>query len=129
MPSLIDIDHLSFAYGQNTVLENIRLSVESGSTLGLIGPNGGGKTTLVRLLLGMLQPSAGTIRIAGMTPKRAVARGNVVGYLPQNPRVPTKFPINVRQMVRLGLVGKTGILRQHSRDDLEFVDSLIERVG
>jgi zinc transport system ATP-binding protein len=129
MDYLVDISQLDFAYGQQLVLKHIDLRVGRGSTLGLIGPNGGGKTTLIRLLLGLLAVRRGSIRIEGMTPREAIARGDVVGYLPQNPQIPENFPLNVRQAVRLGLTGKTGMLRSHRGEDLDFVESLIGRVG
>lgn len=127
--SFVQIQHLDFAYGEQLVLKHIDLSVERGSTVGVIGPNGGGKTTLVKLLLGMVGPTRGTVLIDGMRPRDASRRGDMIGYLPQNPRVPAAFPMDVRQVTRLGLVGKTGMLRPYAKDDLAFVDHLIERVG
>jgi zinc transport system ATP-binding protein len=127
--SIIDIHELDFAYRQQLVLKQIHLHVEPGTTLGLVGPNGGGKTTLIRLLLGLLWPTRGIIRIDGMEPQVAVRRGDIVGYLPQNPRLPANFPLSVRQLARVGLAGKTGMLHSYSRDDLRFVDFLIERIG
>jgi zinc transport system ATP-binding protein len=129
MPPLVDLAGVDFAFGQQLVLKGINLRIDSGATLGLIGPNGGGKTTLIRLLLGMIHPTRGDIRIAGLNPRQAVARGDLVGYLPQRPRVPSSFPISVRQLVRLGLAGKTGMLRSHAPGDLEFAESLLRRVG
>src|SRR5687767_13668429 len=130
MDPIVDIAHLDFAYGrQQLVLKHVHLAVARGSTLGLIGPNGGGKTTLIKLLLGLVAPTRGVITIDGLSPRDAVRRGDVIGYLPQNPRVPENFPITVRQLARLGLVGKTGLLRKAARDDLNFVDGLLERVG
>jgi zinc transport system ATP-binding protein len=130
MPDLVEISNLDFAYGDGQpVLTGVDLRVESGTTLGLIGPNGGGKTTLIRLLLGLLQPTRGTIRVAGLAPKQAIRRGDVMGYLPQSPRPAPNFPLSARQAVRLGLAGKTGMLRPYAREDLDFADSLLERVG
>lgn len=126
---LVDIAHLDFAYAGQLVLRQIDLHVETGSILGLIGPNGGGKTTLVKLILGLLKPTRGHVVVDGLSPQQAVARGNIVGYLPQNPALTARFPIDVRGCVRTGLVGKTGLLRSHSREDLRYVDALIERVG
>jgi zinc transport system ATP-binding protein len=123
---ILDLDAVDFAYRDALVLKHVSLRVQRGTTLGLIGPNGGGKTTLIRLLLGMLEPTRGAIRVAGMTPREAVSRGDVIGYLPQNPTPPeTQLPISVRQVARLGLVGKTGMLRGYAKDDLAFVDELL----
>lgn len=127
--TIVDIAHLDFSYGQQRALEHIDLQIARGSTLGLIGPNGAGKSTLIKLLLGLLKPTRGTIAIDGLWPSRAVARGDVVGYLPQNPAPPRNFPISVRQLVRLGLAGKTGMLRSYSREDLAFTEELIRRVA
>lgn len=129
MATLVQISALDYAIGQQPILQGIDLKIDAGATLGLIGPNGGGKTTLLRLLLGLVEPTAGTIAIAGLSPKNAVRRGDLVGYLPQNPAISREFPINVRQLVRLGLAGKTGMLRPYAKDDLAFADSLLARVG
>src|SRR5687767_3938532 len=129
MAPLVEISDLDFGYGRQPVLSGINLRIDAGTTLGLIGPNGGGKTTLMRLLLGALEPTAGSAAVAGLPPKKAIARGDVTGYLPQNPPLTSRLPLSVRQVVRLGLAGKTGLLRSYSRDDLAFVDSLLERVG
>lgn len=129
MAPVIEIDNLDFAYRDSLVLKRVTLAVSPGTTLGLIGPNGGGKTTLMRLVLGLLKPTRGSIRVAGLEPVRAVARGDLVGYLPQTPRVPESLPLNVRQLVRLGLAGKTGMLRGYAADDLSFVETLLEMVG
>jgi zinc transport system ATP-binding protein len=129
MSDIIDISKLDFAYRDVLVLKDVTLRVEAGTTLGLIGPNGGGKTTLMRLLLGLLEPTRGAVHIDGLEPRDAVKRGNIIGYLPQNPRTPENLPINVRQVARLGLVGKTGMLRGYSRDDVKFVDGLLDRLG
>jgi len=126
---MVDISDVDFAYGQQLALKQIRLAVEEGSTLGVVGPNGGGKTTLLRLLLGVCRPTRGAISIGGLRPAEAIARGDVIGYLPQGYALPRGFPISVRQLVRLGLAGKTGMLRGYRADDLEFVDWLLEQAG
>jgi zinc transport system ATP-binding protein len=126
---LVVISGLSFAYGDHPVLDGIDLAVHPGTTLGLIGPNGGGKTTLVKLMLGLLQPTHGTVRVGGLEPRRALRRGDLIGYLPQRPRTPSNFPASVRQVVRMGLAGKAGMFRHPAADDLAFVESLMVRVG
>src|SRR5688572_21969989 len=117
MPDIVDISNVDFAYRDALVLKDVSLRVEAGTTLGLIGPNGGGKTTLIRLLLGLLSPTRGSVRVDGLEPRAAVRRGNVIGYLPQNPSTPENLPISVRQVARLGLVGKTGMLHAYAKDD------------
>jgi zinc transport system ATP-binding protein len=129
MAAIVDITHLDFAYGQQLVLKHIHLQIERGSTLGLIGPNGGGKTTLMRLMLGLYKPTVGEISVDGLRPRAAVRAGNVIGYLPQKAHFPANLPLSVRQAVRLGLVGKTGMLRGYATDDLAFVEHLLERLG
>jgi zinc transport system ATP-binding protein len=126
---IISINGLDFAYRDQLVLKHINLAVERGSTLGLIGPNGGGKTTLLQLLLGLLRPTRGSIRIDGLPPRQATRRGDIVGYLPQRPPLSPTFPIDVRQLVQLGLVGKTRMLHSPAKEDLQFVETLLERVG
>jgi zinc transport system ATP-binding protein len=127
--AMLDISNLDFAYGQQPVLKHVSLKVEAGSTLGLIGPNGGGKTTLMRLILGLHRPTQGRILVNGMSPRQAVRRGDVVGYLPQKAQFQATFPLSVRQAVCLGLVGKSGMLRGYASDDLEFVDHLMTTMG
>jgi zinc transport system ATP-binding protein len=127
---IVIISQLDFAYRDALVLKDVNLRIEAGTTLGLIGPNGGGKTTLIRLLLGLLEPTRGTMRVAALSPRDAVRRGDIIGYLPQNPAAPDgRFPVSVRQVARFGLVGKTGMLRAYRRDDLRFVDELLGMVG
>jgi zinc transport system ATP-binding protein len=129
MTTVVDMLGLDFSYGTQAVLSGIDLRVEAGTTLGLIGPNGGGKTTLIRLLLGLLQPTGGSVRVAGLPPAKAIARGDIIGYLPQNPPRSSRLPLSVRQVIRTGLAGKTGILRGYQSDDLDFCDDLLVRVG
>jgi zinc transport system ATP-binding protein len=129
VPTVLEISNLDFAYARQPVLKHVSLKVEAGSTLGLIGPNGGGKTTLMRLILGLHRPDRGTIVVDGVPPRQAVRRGDVVGYLPQKAQFPSAFPVSVRQAVRLGLVGKTGMLRGYEHQDLGFVDDLMARMG
>jgi zinc transport system ATP-binding protein len=126
---LVAISGLSFSYGDHGVLDGINLAIQPGTTLGLIGPNGGGKTTLVKLMLGLLPPTRGTVRVGGLEPRQAVRRGDLIGYLPQRPRTPSNFPASVRQVVRMGLAGKAGMFNRPATEDLEFAESLLARVG
>jgi zinc transport system ATP-binding protein len=126
---LVCIENVDFAYGEQLVLKQVSLSIDPKQTVGLIGPNGGGKTTLLRLLLGIYQPTRGHIRIAGLSPIEARNKGDIVGYLPQNYEIPAHFPATVRQVAQMGLIAKTGLLRRYPAEDVAFVDHLLQRVG
>ncbi|KAA6187326.1 ABC transporter ATP-binding protein [Thiohalocapsa marina] len=102
MTAVIDIQGLRFAYAEATVLEDVNLSIQDGEFLGLVGPNAGGKSTLLKLILGLLEPQAGRIRVLGHSPRRARRR---LGYVPQYPAFPRDFPIRVEDVVLMGRLG------------------------
>lgn len=99
----VDVSGLSFEIGSTLILENVSFSVKQGDLLGIFGPNGGGKTTLLKLLLGFLKPTSGTIRIFGLSPEQARTH---IGYVPQITRFDRKFPISVMEVVCMGLLCK-----------------------
>ena len=100
--SLIDLHQVSFAYSTLPVLRQIDLQVLKGEFLGIVGPNAGGKSTLLKLILGLLTPQSGQITILG---KSAQHNSHRLGYVPQHPGFPRTFPITVRQLVGLGRIG------------------------
>jgi zinc transport system ATP-binding protein len=120
---------VSFGYGAQLVLENVTLHVKRGSVLGIIGPNGGGKSTLLKLMMGLLRPQVGRVEVLGRTPEAVCRAGTLVGYLPQRLEMNTDFPITVRQLVELGLIkqkpfgwGFTRAQKQQVMETLELVD-------
>jgi zinc transport system ATP-binding protein len=123
----ICVEGLSFAYpdGQEA-LRDVHLHVLTGSTLAVIGPNGAGKTTLLKILLGLLGGYQGKVLTAGLPPRQARRAGGIVGWVPQRSRMTWNFPATVQQVVKMGLVGKTGLLRMHSREDLDYAGSLLD---
>lgn len=125
----ICLQKVSFSYGANEALRDVTLHVERGCNLGIIGPNGGGKTTLLKIILGLLEGYSGTATVAGYSPSEVCGKGDVVGYVPQKHEFEPRFPVSVRQVVRMGLCGKTGWFKGHGRGDLQHVEWLIERVG
>jgi len=98
----IELQEVTFSYGAEPVLEAIDLDVAKGEFLGIVGPNAGGKSTLLKLILGLLRPQAGHIRVLGRRPAQA---NREVGYVPQYPSFPRDFPISVEQVVLLGRLG------------------------
>lgn len=103
-PPAISIENISFSYGGPKILENIELHIASGEFLALVGPNGGGKSTLLKLILGLLKPQQGRVRIQGLAPVKGRA---AIGYVPQFARFESDFPVSVEQTVLLGRLGKT----------------------
>jgi len=101
-PAAIDAEHIGFAYEAVPILEDVSLRVEPGEFLGLVGPNAGGKSTLLKLILGVLTPQQGRVRVLGQSPKQARRR---LGYVPQYPAFPRDFPIDVLSVVLMGRLG------------------------
>ncbi|MDD3586852.1 MAG: ATP-binding cassette domain-containing protein, partial [Thermoguttaceae bacterium] len=103
MPSpLIELNNVSFAYGTVPVLENVTMEVQQGEFASIVGPNGGGKTTLVRIMLGLLAPQTGQVRLFGDDPSKSRLH---VGYTPQCASVDFQFPITVEEIVLTGRLG------------------------
>jgi zinc transport system ATP-binding protein len=98
----LELEHVDFAFGSRPVLQDVALRVAHGEFLALIGPNGGGKSTLVKLALGLLQPDRGTVRVLGLPPAQARPR---VGYVPQFATFRRDFPLSVRETVLHGRLG------------------------
>ena len=96
---LVDIDSVSFAYNSRWILEDVNLEVHRGDYIAMIGPNGGGKTTLLKLILGLLKPLKGTLRVLGETAPKASYR---IGYVPQDVHVNRSFPISALDVVMMG---------------------------
>lgn len=100
--SAIEINHLSFGYNKSRVFDDVNLSIDENDFVAIIGPNGGGKSTLMRLMVGLLKPKAGEIRLFGeKVPSKKVA----VGYVPQNTNKNIDFPITVGECVATGKLG------------------------
>jgi zinc transport system ATP-binding protein len=96
---IIKVSNLSFSYNGNVVLKNVSFTVQSHEFLALIGPNGGGKTTLLKLILGLLKPDSGDIRIFDDPPAKSAHR---IGYVPQDVAINKSFPISVIDVVLMG---------------------------
>ena len=114
MRPFVEIEKVSFRYGEVSVLEDIDLTVEPGDFLGIIGPNGSGKTTLLRIMLGLLAPTSGQVRLFGRPPASLKQWGRL-GYVPQKATFDPALPITVGEVVASGLVATLGLLRRRGR--------------
>lgn len=129
----IDIQNVSFAYGRvggggRSALEHVSIKVREGERLGILGPNGGGKSTLLKLMLGLLRPSAGSITICGKAPQDA-RREQIVGYVAQRIEAELSFPISARDAVLMSIEIGAKPWRRRTPADRAFAADCLDRVG
>ena len=123
---IIKIKELSFAYETQTVLEEINLVVEEKDFLAIIGPNGGGKSTLLKLILGINDYKQGSLKVLGKAPKDSLTQ---MGYVPQNTNVNTDFPIKVIEVVMMGHVDGKRPLFGYGKDEVLCATGALKQVG
>jgi zinc transport system ATP-binding protein len=122
----VDIRGLWFSYDSTPVLQNVNLSIAAGQKVCMVGPNGGGKTTLVKLILGLLRPTRGQVRVLGGQPSAERKR---VGYAPQHAAFDPKFPVSVTDVVLMGRIGRTSVLGPYRRADRHAAGEALQAVG
>lgn len=127
----IHIDRLSFAYpggGGQPALENISLRVPEGELVAVIGPNGGGKSTLIKILVGLLRGYSGTVSVCGRSPEQA-RRDGVIGYVPQRSDAERAFPVSARQAVAMSTTRALAGWRATPREAAGRIQRSLELVG
>ncbi len=127
MSEAISVDAVTVRYGDVVALDDVSLRIGAGLVTGLIGMNGSGKSTLFKTIVGMLRPSAGEVRIGGVSPSVARRRG-WLGYVPQSEDIDADFPVSVRDVVAMGRYGRLGPARRLRPADRAAVDEALERV-
>ena len=120
MNPVIRCKELSFSYGQAQVLERINLDIYEDEFFGLIGPNAGGKSTLLRLMLGILSPHEGGVSILGRPPGEV---RSLIGYVPQFPTFRRDFPITLGDVVVMGRLGVSSMVGGYSKSDRESANN------
>jgi zinc transport system ATP-binding protein len=126
---VVELENVSFGYRAGVrVLEDASLRVDAGEFVAIAGPNGGGKTTLLRLVLGLERPTAGSVGVFGQPVGKSPA-GQRIGYLPQRARLIGEAPVTVREVVSTGRLAPAGIWGPLRRADREAVARAIETVG
>lgn len=121
----IVVESLEFAYEKTTVLENVGFSIKKGEFVGIIGPNGGGKTTLLKLIMGFLKPDRGEILLFGSSPKNERKR---MGYVPQTNAFDKYFPITVVELVLMGSITKSLWFGAYPKEMKERALALLEKL-
>lgn len=121
----ISAEGVGFRYGDHWAIQDATLHVHEHEFACVVGPNGGGKTTLLRLLMGQLQPENGQLRVFGLSPVQA---RSLIGYMPQRSGIDPRFPILVQEVVLMGRLGKTPPFGRYRREDREAADEALKSV-
>ena len=125
---VVSLRNVSFSYGHAPVLEDVSFDVGRLESMCIVGPNGGGKTTLVKLILGLLTPQAGEIRVFSRAPRHARVKA---GYMPQHVLYDPQFPVTAMDIVLMGRLGRRGIggfFGWHNREDRQAALEALEQV-
>ncbi|MDR2413966.1 MAG: ABC transporter ATP-binding protein [Odoribacteraceae bacterium] len=118
MENILELKGVSAGYDRRVVLRDVNLAIAPGDFIGITGPNGGGKTTLLKVILGLLPPRSGEVIYRVDLPA-------LFGYLPQNNRFDARFPIHVEEVVLSGLMSRKGLLGRYTREDREQARRLL----
>ncbi|MDQ2179469.1 metal ABC transporter ATP-binding protein [Marinifilum sp. D714] len=119
MNKLLELKSINAAYDDKLVLKDVDLVVNQNDFVGIIGPNGGGKTTLLKVILGILKPVSGEMHVNGST----------IGYLPQINQIDKKFPISVQDVVLSGLMGVKKLFGKYSPENRKRANELMDQMG
>ena len=126
METVIKLEQVSFAFDKFLALENVNLKVEDRDFIGIVGPNGGGKTTLLRLMMGLLKPTGGTVTVLDSVPEK---KRRYFGYVPQNSYTDRHFPIKVKEVVAMGLVTSYSFSPWFTKDEMKQVYNSMKAVS
>lgn len=124
--SALTFQNVTFSYDEKPVLENVSFAIDQHQFIGVIGPNGGGKTTLLKLSMGLLEPDSGTITVCGSSPE---STQGLIAYVPQNLGYDKLFPISVRELVLMGRLSQLSWWGSYSKEDEEAALKALETVG
>lgn len=126
MNKLINIDNIVAGYDNKIVLHDVSLDIWENDFLGIIGPNGGGKTTLLKIILGLLKPKSGSVRYFDGDKEVSSLK---IGYLPQMNKIDKKFPISVREVVLSGLMAEKPRFRDFTAEQKQRAEEVIAQMG
>lgn len=125
----VELDHVGFSYQSTPVLSQVSFQIYPGEFVGMIGPNGGGKTTLLKLILGFLKPSQGTLRLFGKPLSGQPHSPTRIAYVPQSMRFDRDFPISVEEVVLSGILSHLHWYGRFSRADRHTARQALDNMG
>ncbi len=123
---VIRMDGVDFGYDESLVLENVNFTIGERDFASIVGPNGGGKTTLLKLMLGLIEPRRGQVCIFQTSPHRVRTR---IGYMPQHSQLDPKFPVCVLDVVLTGRLGITRTIGPYRASDKAAARQALHEVG
>ena len=126
--TIIELENVCFSYNSEEVIKNVSLQIHKGDYVGIVGPNGGGKTTLLKIMLGLLKPNDGKITLFGKD-ILAFKDWSKIGYVPQKTYVEMNFPVTVEEMVAMGRYGKRGLFHFPTKTDKEQTHQALKQVN
>jgi zinc transport system ATP-binding protein len=126
MKDAIFAKDLTFSYEDTKILNNVSFQIQQGEFIGIFGPNGGGKTTLLKLILGFLHPSHGELFVFGQPPEKA---RNLMAYVPQKLKFDPQFPISVIEIVQMGLLKELNFWGRFTKQTKEKALNALKEVG
>lgn len=127
MKKLLSLENISAGYNGNTVLSDINFEVFEKDFIGIIGPNGGGKTSLIKVILGILRPYSGSVNY--YFDSEDTTSRSPIGYLPQVNSFDKKFPISVREVILSGLLTEKSIFQRYTKNDHSKASDIMEKFG
>lgn len=125
--NIIELHNVCFSYTNEAVVKNVSLNIHKGDYVGIIGPNGGGKSTLLKIMLGLLKPQEGNVKLFG-TDIQKFREWYKIGYVPQKTYVEINFPVTVEEVVAMGRYGKRGLFHFTTQKDREEVTKALSQV-
>lgn len=126
----VEVENLSFSYNGEKALEDVSFTLEKGMFMAVMGPNGCGKSTLTKILVGILKGSTGNIRVFGKDPRENPTEvQRMVGYMPQREHISHNMPMTVRDVVLMGRLARKGLVTTVSRKDIKAAKRALEIVG
>jgi len=123
---IVRLEDIRVNYGDIPALEDVTLSIFQHDFLGIIGPNGGGKSTLLKVMLGLVKPDSGSVSVFDKPPEQVRSR---IGYVSQRPAFDRDFPASVWDVVMMGRYGRTGLFRRYNGEDRTAAEKALVRVG